>query len=357
VAPRSAVGSGPPGPLALAGPLALVGAGSLGQAFAGLLARSGQAVTLLATPATAERLRAAGCVRLAGAAEAQVPVAAAPAPPGTVGVTAAPAALPAGAGLLFTTKGHQLRAAAAAVRAAWPAAGDAAAWVGGVQNGLAKDDVLAAAFGPERLVGAVTILGAERRPDGPVFVTALGRTYLGELDGHPSARVASARLALEQAGIPAEAPADIRSVLWSKACNAAGVFGVSVLARVSGPRLFGDPDLLRAYLGLVRETAALAAAHGVVVGDYTNFPIRTYVSRPDEATVAALAGKGFLAPAPGTPEFFPSMTQDLLAGRALEVDDVFGDLVERADRAGVAVPRLRFVRDVLRGLDPGRHPR
>ena len=49
------------------------------------------------------------------------------------------------------------------------------------------------------------------------------------------------------------------------------------------------------------------------------------------------------------------MTQDLLAGRALEVDDVFGDLVERADRAGVAVPRLRLVRDLLRGLDPGRH--
>ena len=49
------------------------------------------------------------------------------------------------------------------------------------------------------------------------------------------------------------------------------------------------------------------------------------------------------------------MTQDLLAGRALEVDDVFGDLVERADRAGVAVPRLRLVRDLLRCLDPGRH--
>jgi ketopantoate reductase len=86
--------------------LALVGAGSLGQTFAGLLARSGQAVTLLATPGTAARLRAAGCVRLLGAVDGAVPVAAAPAPPGAVGVTADPAALPAGAGVLFTTKGH-----------------------------------------------------------------------------------------------------------------------------------------------------------------------------------------------------------------------------------------------------------
>ena len=66
------------------------------------------------------------------------------------------------------------------------------------------------------------------------------------------------------------------------------------------------------------------------------------------------------APAPGsdpaaTGAHLPSMTQDLLAGRALEVDEVFADLVHRAERAGVLVPRLRLVRDLLRGIDPGRH--
>ena len=155
-------------------------------------------------------------------------------------------------------------------------------------------------------------------------------------------------------GIPTEAPSDIRTVLWSKACNAAGVFGVTSVLRISTPRLFRDPHLIRAYLGLVRETAAIAAAHGVPVDDFTNFPIRTYVTRPDEETVAALSQKAFLAPAAtGGVESFASMTQDLRAGRAIEVDDVFADLVERGERAGVAVPRLRLVRDFLRGLDPG----
>jgi ketopantoate reductase len=42
-------------------------------------------------------------------------------------------------------------------------------------------------------------------------------------------------------------------------------------------------------------------------------------------------------------------------GRAIEVDEVFGDLVDRAERSGVAVPRLRLVGDLLRGMDPGRH--
>ena len=56
-----------------AGELALVGAGSLGQAFAALLARSGQPVTLLATPATCGRLREAGGIRLRGVVTLDVP--------------------------------------------------------------------------------------------------------------------------------------------------------------------------------------------------------------------------------------------------------------------------------------------
>jgi ketopantoate reductase len=47
------------------------------------------------------------------------------------------------------------------------------------------------------------------------------------------------------------------------------------------------------------------------------------------------------------------MTQDLLAGSPLEVDAVFGDIVERAERKRVPVPCLRLVRDLIRGLDPG----
>ena len=217
-----------------------------------------------------------------------VPLATAPAPAGTVGVTGDPTALPRGAGILFATKGHQLRKAAAHVRSAWPVAGDGAGWVGGLQNGMAKDDVLAEVFGAERVVGAVTILGGERRPEGEIAVASLGCTYLGEIgtaSAEPSARVRDAVARLRAAGIPAEAPPDIRTVLWSKACNAAGVFGVTSVLRISTPRLFRDPHLIRAYLGLVRETAAIAAAHGVPVGDYTNFPIRTYVTRPDEETV------------------------------------------------------------------------
>lgn len=326
--------------------LAFVGAGALGQSFAALLARSGQPVTLLATPGSAARLLGGGHLRLRGVVDADVPAAPAPAPIGSVGITARAADLPVGTGLIFLTKGHQLAEAIASVRAAWPVPDDAGAWVAGLQNGVAKDDMLADAFGAARLVGGATILGAERGAGG-VTVTSLGMTYLGEMAGGGSARVERAIAALVAAGIPAQAPTSIRSVLWSKACNATGVFGVSVLARATAPQLFADPHMMHAYLALIRETAATGAAYGVAVGDYPNFPpIHTYVVTPEEKTLAKIA-PGPL-PRGGS---MPSMTQDLLAGRPMEVEQVFGDLVERAENAGIAVPYLTFVRDVLRGID------
>jgi 2-dehydropantoate 2-reductase len=328
--------------------LAFVGAGALGQSFAGLLAKNGQAVTLLATLRTTTSLLAAGRIRLRGVVECDIPTARAPAPPGSVGVTTNAADLPAGVGLIFLTKGHDLAGAIARVRAGWPTHDDGTSWVAGLQNGLAKDDMLAAAFGAARVVPGATILGGGRGTDGAVTVTALGMTYLGEMAGGSSPRVDAAIDALMAAGIPAQAPASIQSILWSKACNAAGVFGVSVLARATGPQMSGDPSMMRAYLALVRETAATGAAYGVAVGNYPNFPpIHTYTVTPDEETLAKIVKPGPL-PHGGS---LPSMTQDVLAGRPMEVEQVFGDLVARAERAGVPAPCLTFVRDVLRGID------
>ncbi len=331
-------------------PLAIVGAGVLGQAYAALLAAQGQAVTLLATPRTTAQLLDAGAIRLRGAVTLAIAAAQAPAPPGMVGVTTDPAHLPPHAGVIFATKGHQLATAIAAVRAAWPTPDDNLAWVAGIQNGVVKDDQLAAAFGAERVVGGATIMAGQRQPDGTVTVATRGMTFLGELDGRTSARVTNAAALLESAGIPITVPADIRSVLWSKACNAAGVFGVSALTRVPAGAIFQVREFLTAYLALIRETAAIGAAEGAPVGDYPGFPpIKTYVDSPDAETFAALV------PPPGTPRNFggswPSMTQDLLAGRPFEAEAIFGDFVARGERAGIPVPRLTLVRDLLCGLN------
>src|SRR6185503_5206626 len=139
--------------------LAFVGAGALGQAFAGFLAASGQPVTLLATEARAAQLHNDRYVRLYGVQELAIPIAAAPAPAGTIGITTDPTQLP---------------AAIATVRRAWKIAGDRIRWVAGAQNGLAKDTMLIEAFGPEHSVGMATILSGQSDLDGRINVRSLG---------------------------------------------------------------------------------------------------------------------------------------------------------------------------------------
>jgi hypothetical protein len=38
------------------------------------------------------------------------------------------------------------------------------------------------------------------------------------------------------------------------------------------------------------------------------------------------------------------------------MEAVFSDLIDRADRAGVPVPRITLARDLIRGIDPGHYP-
>ncbi|MBV9547239.1 MAG: 2-dehydropantoate 2-reductase [Chloroflexi bacterium] len=319
-------------------PFAIVGAGALGQSFAALLARAGCEVTLLSTERTAERLRAFGEIRLVGAVEARVPL-------DSLRLTADPEQLPRGAGVIFTTKGQDLPRAVEHVRD-----GSQVGWVAGVQNGVQKDDLLSDAFGAERTLGAATIFGARRTETGEVHVGSSGMTYLGEFGGRLSDRAVDAATALQNAGIPTEARSDIESVLWSKACNATGVFGVTVLARASNQRLFSDRHLMSAYLALVRETAAVARAGGVQVGNFKGFPpIQSYVERSEADILAEVPEQPF----DGDPPAYASMTNDLLAGFPLEVEGVFGDVVERGTRQYISVPCLRFVRDMIRGLNRG----
>ncbi len=81
--------------------LAFVGAGALGQAFAAFLAANNQPVIILATKARAAQLKSDQFVRLSGVHTLAIPIAAAPAPAGTIGITTDPAQLGAVEGVIY----------------------------------------------------------------------------------------------------------------------------------------------------------------------------------------------------------------------------------------------------------------
>lgn len=337
------------GQLQLQQPVGIVGAGALGQIFSAALTRAGHPVVLVTRPAGAERILTSGRIVLRGRINLEVPVARRPSP-GAVHVSDHAGDLARGVrGILFTTKAHQLQDAADTARAA--VAHSSPGWVAGVQNGILKDEVLSAAFGRSAVLGAVTVVGGQRDTADAVTVTATGPTYLGEIDRTPSARAGELAAALHQAALGGQVVPDIRSAQWSKTCNTAGMFAISSLTRLPNPELRASAELMMAYLEVVREAAAIAAALGVELGDYPNYPLRRCLALDDEKALALLVQPHPEPAASVGAGAMSSMAQDVVAGRPLEVEEIFGDLVRRAEEVGVLVPRLRLVTHLLRGLD------
>jgi 2-dehydropantoate 2-reductase len=216
--------------------------------------------------------------------------------------------------------------------------------VAGFQNGVVKDEVLAEVFGADRVLGAVTVLGAERRAPAAVTVAGLGTTHFGELGAAPGPRVAAAVAAFTAAGLPVASAADARVLTWTKYAHAVGVFGVSSLTRRPTGELFRRRPLIRAYRALIEEADAVARAEGVRLEDFASLPVASNLTgSADEFADRLLA----VPPPPAAPPSYSSMLQDLMAGRPTEVEEIFGDLVRRARRHGLATPRVELVYDLL----------
>lgn len=312
----------------------VLGAGSLGSLYAAWCADAGHDVVAVARPAHAAAIGEAGLVvRDLGGHERTVRIDAvadaADAPDADVVVLASKA--PDTASLLDRYRGAPL--------AAWS-----------IQNGALQAEPLVARFGAAG-IGCVSMVGGTLAAPGRVHHTFAGRTYLGPM---PTSSAAAVEAAV--ASLPADAGVEVRddigSVLWSKAVLAAAAMGMSVLLRAPYHHVFTDRAAREVFLSIVEDASAIAAAEGNDLVDLPG-PLQagTLVALPRDEALARLAAVGEAMVAAGQVEVRVSMLQSLESGRRLEVDAVFGDLVDRADRHGLAVPVLRAVTHVVTALD------
>jgi 2-dehydropantoate 2-reductase len=312
----------------------VLGAGSLGSLYAAWCADAGHDVVVVARPAHAAAIGAAGLlVRDLDGHERTVPLGAvadaADAPDADVVVLASKA--PDTASLLDRYRGTPT--------AAWS-----------IQNGALQAEPLIERFGAAG-IGCVSMVGGTLAAPGVVHHTFAGCTYLGPMW---SSSLTAVEVAV--ASLPADAGVvvreDIASVLWSKAVLAAAAMGMSVLLRTPYHRVFTDPAAREVFLSIVADAAAIATAEGAHLVDLPG-PLQagTLVALPRPEALARLAAVGAAMVAAGPTEVRVSMLQSLESGRRLEVDAVFGSLVDRADRHGLAVPVLRAVTNVVTALD------
>ncbi len=315
----------------------ILGPGALGSILAAHLANAGHSVIVLARGQRARTIEQEG-LRIQGLADIAV----------AVTVLTDPSELAAAGCLIVATKTPGTQAALESLR---HVAVDAAF---SVQNGLQKNDLLAGAFGAQHTLGALANTSGELLAGGEVLFTRNVNLLLGELDGRCTERARALAATIDAAGVRSSAVADIRSWEWSKFVAWLPLMSLAVTTRLATWRYLSDPGSARVLVRMAREAAELARAAGVTLTEQgAILPLQAILAAPEAQAVEAVrrAGAEFAAGAPG---HRMSALQDLQAGRALEVEETFGDAVRRAQSLGLTVPLLEAFYDLVAAIDRAR---
>jgi len=204
------------------------------------------------------------------------------------------------------------------------------------QNGVGNEELLAAAFGPDRVVACALTVPVEAGRDGtPVAANGGGIAFapVGSSSAHNWLLAT-----FEAAGLPALAAADYRALKWSKlALNVVANASCAVL-NVLPERLVHLGDAFDLELRAIREVRAVMRASGIAAIDLPRYPVRALqgiASLPAPVARGLLANR--IAGARGRKP--PSLLLDLRAMKNRTEVDVLNGAVARAARdAGVKAP-------------------
>ncbi|MEE3138138.1 MAG: 2-dehydropantoate 2-reductase [Acidobacteriota bacterium] len=188
------------------------------------------------------------------------------------------------------------------------------------QNGVDAVDRLTPLLTRGHLLGAVVYGNTMLTEPGKVtHVGTLARLRIGGRDDLAQELAAEVSGAFRSSGVDAQVADDIDAALWSKFVLFSVMSAASCLADLATGPLRVDPDYRAMLKRGMRETAAVARAHGVKL-------------EPDIAERSLSIVDEMAA------ESVPSMLLDLRAGRRLEIEYLSGTVVRLGNLLGIDVP-------------------
>ena len=194
------------------------------------------------------------------------------------------------------------------------------------------DGVMWSRLTPQKALGCVVYSPNEAEAPGVINHIGINRFVIGEPDGTSSARLSAAVDLFSRAGLNGEASADIRREVWRKLVSNASANPLCALTRYNVSELGADPGTRGVVASMMREVLAVAAAQGC--------DLRAEV----DVEKLSMGGRR-------KPDVRPSMLQDVLARRPLEIEAQLGQLQAFARATGIAVPTIDIVLALTRGLD------
>jgi hypothetical protein len=112
-----------------------------------------------------------------------------------------------------------------------------------LQNGWGNGPIIGRIVGFERLLVGVSYHSATVLGPGHVLHAGTGNTFIGELDGTSSDRLATVAKAFDAAGIPATPTTSVLKEIWSKLALNAVTLPTSASIRLSADRLLATGEM------------------------------------------------------------------------------------------------------------------
>ena len=280
--------------------IAIMGAGAIGSATGGMLARAGHHVTLIGRAPHISEISNNG-LHITGiwGEHTVTDLRAVTSPPDEYQDI-----------VFLTVKSYDTDTAA---REALPMIGPDTTVVS-MQNGIGNVETLAGIVGEARTVGAMAIFGAVVPEPGSVEVTVIAsETLVGEIDGRPTSRARDLARMLDGAGIPTKPSDNIMREIWHKALYNIALNPLSAIFEVTYGEIADNPHTRWLAGEMISEAFRVAKAAGMDLG----------MDAPDEY-MEILWGQLL----PPTRDHRSSMLQDIVRGKVTEIDYINGKVAE-----------------------------
>ena len=306
--------------------ITILGAGSLGSAFGGLLAKAGHEVTLVNhNRGFCDAVNSAGLVMVLGGQDEKVSLRAA-----QTADSLEPVDL-----IIVLVKSKDT---ATVIRSAQHIIAPKTI-VMSLQNGIGHEDILSEAIGASHIIAGKTYVGGQLTAPGRVVVGVAGKeTIIGELDGTLSRRVTEIAEAFTAAGLTTVVSDDITAAMWDKLLVNVATGALSGITGLDYGNLYSVPELRATAVAAVEEAMAVARAKGV----------HLKTTRAEDPWFKAGTGLPFA--------FKASVLQSLEKGSITEVDFINGTVVRDGARLGIATPvnatLVACIKGVERALAP-----
>jgi 2-dehydropantoate 2-reductase len=200
-----------------------------------------------------------------------------------------------------------------------------------LQNGLGNEERLAEAFGAGRVMGGLAFVCIDRPEAGVIRHMDYGYVRVGELVGKPSARTARVAEMFSSSGVKCDVLEDLRYGRWEKLVWNIPFSGLGTALDLTTDQILASEAGEKLAREIMQEVVATANAIGVKL--------------PAEVIERMIRQTRVMKP------YRSSMHLDRQLGRPMEVEAIFGRPLRVAREAGVGVPRLEMLYEVLSVVD------